>query len=37
MVYTALAVVSARMLCVVPCQDIDRRMRVWRCVGERFY
>ena len=24
------------MLCVVPYQDLDRRMRVWRRVGERF-
>ena len=28
--------ISARMLCVVPYQDLDRRMRVWRRVGERF-
>ena len=29
-------IISARMLCVVPCQDIARRMRVWRRVGDRF-
>ena len=29
-------IISARMLCVVPCKDIDRCMRVWRRVGGRF-
>ena len=30
------AIISARMLFVVPCKGIDMRMRVWRRVGERF-